>query len=72
ALSLIPLTAPVAMMTRIAATSVPFWQIAASLAGLAVTTYLLVLLSARFFRADTLLSDAGVNVRRIVAELRRG
>ena len=68
---MIPLTAPVAMMTRIAATNVPVWQILVSLGGLAVTTYLLVLLAARFFRADNLLSDASFNWKRIVAELRR-
>ena len=70
-LSLVPLTAPVAMMTRMAATSVPVWQILVSLGGLAVTTYVLILLAARFFRADTLLSDAPLQWKRIVNEMRR-
>jgi len=35
--------------------SVPVWQLIAGLVGLAVTTYLVILLAARFFRADTLL-----------------
>lgn len=70
ALSLIPLTAPTAMMARLSVVAVPTWQIALSLAGLAVTTYLLVLLAARFFRADTLLSTASLSWGRIIKELR--
>lgn len=64
-LSLIPLTAPVAMLTRMVATTVPAWQILLSLGGLALFTYLMVLISARFFRADTLLSTTPLNWRRI-------
>ena len=50
---------------------VPIWQPAVGLLGLAVTAYLFVLLSARFFRADTLLSSSGLNLKRIVEEFRR-
>lgn len=71
ALSLIPFTAPTAMVARLAVTSVPAWQIAVSLGGLAIMTYLLVLLSARFFRADTLLSGASLSWGRIRSELGR-
>ncbi|MBE2199857.1 MAG: ABC transporter permease [Anaerolinea sp.] len=70
-LSLIPFTAPVAMMTRMAATTVPIWQIIVSLGGLALTTYLFVLLAARFFRADTLLSNVSLHWKRLFTELRR-
>ncbi len=70
ALSLFPLTAPTSMMTRIAAGGVPVWQILLSLAGLAVTTYLLVLFAARFFRADTLLSTSSFQWRRLISEFR--
>jgi len=70
ALSLFPLTAPTSMMTRIAAGNVPVWQIILSLFGLAVTTYLLVLFAARFFRADTLLSGRSFHWRRLVTEFR--
>ncbi len=69
-LSLIPFTAPTAMMARLSVVAVPAWQIALSLAGLAITTYLLVLLAARFFRADTLLSNASLNWGRFVSEMR--
>jgi ABC-2 type transport system permease protein len=71
ALSLFPLTAPTSMMTRIAAGNVPTWQILLSLAGLAITTYLLVLFAARFFRADTLLSTSSFQWKRLVTEFRR-
>ena len=70
ALSLFPLTAPTSMMTRIAAGGVPTWQIILSLVGLAITTYVLVLFSARFFRADTLLSTSTFHWKRLVTELR--
>lgn len=69
ALSLFPLTAPTAMMTRMAVGGVPAWQIFASLGGLAVTTYLLVILAARFFRADTLLSNSSIKWQSFIAEL---
>ena len=70
-LSLFPLTAPTSMVTRLVSGGVPNWQPAAGLLGLAATTYLFVLLSARFFRADTLLSSASLHWRRIVQEFRR-
>jgi ABC-2 type transport system permease protein len=69
-LSLFPLTAPTAMVTRMAATVVPLWQPIVGLALLLVTAYLLVMLSARFFRADTLLSSDSLNWARIRRELR--
>ena len=70
-LSLFPLTAPTAMVARLAAGGVPFWQAALSLVGLAVTAYIFIHLAARFFRADTLLSSGSLSWRRIGSELRR-
>ncbi|MBN1486159.1 MAG: ABC transporter permease [Anaerolineae bacterium] len=70
-LSLFPLTAPVAMVTRMASTTLPTWQPVVGLAGLAVTTYGLVLLSARFFRADTLLSTKALNWKSFAEVLKR-
>lgn len=70
-LSLFPLTAPTSMITRLAAgASVPAWQPIAGLIGLAITTYVFVLLSARFFRADTLLSGDSIKLKRIFQQLR--
>lgn len=70
ALSLFPLSAPSAMMTRLAVGGVPAWQPFAALAGLIVTAFLFVMLAARFFRADTLLSFRSLSWGRIAAELR--
>lgn len=64
-LSLFPLSAPSAMVTRLAVADVPLWQVIASLAGLALTTYLTISLAGRFFRADTLLSHDSFNWRRL-------
>lgn len=69
-LSLFPLTAPTAMPTRLVAGAVPSWQIMLGLALLAATALAFVLLAARFFRADTLLSDAALDWRRVGRELR--
>ncbi len=70
ALSLFPLSAPSAMMTRLAVGGVPAWQPFVALAGLLITAYLFVLLAARFFRADTLLSSTSLSWGRIAAEIR--
>jgi ABC-2 type transport system permease protein len=69
-LSLFPLTAPTSMVTRLVTGGVPPWQPVVGLLVLAATTYLFVLLSARLFRADTLLSSASLQWRRIIKELR--
>ena len=61
ALSLFPLTSPVSMMTRLAATTVPFWQIGLSALLLAGTAVILVRAGARLFRAQNLLSGQAVN-----------
>ncbi|MCB0019231.1 MAG: ABC transporter permease [Anaerolineales bacterium] len=65
-LSLFPLSSPSAMVTRIAVAEVPFWQIGLSLGLLALTTYGFILLAGRFFRTDNLLSDASLNVKRLL------
>jgi ABC-2 type transport system permease protein len=70
-LSLFPLTSPVTMITRLAAGPVPFEQLVLGLIILAITTYGIIVFSARFFRADTLLSFSTLNFKRIVQEIRR-
>lgn len=72
ALSLFPLTAPTAMPTRLAATAIPAWQPLLGLILLLLTAIGFVLLAARFFRADTLLSDATLDWRRVGKELGKG
>jgi ABC-2 type transport system permease protein len=63
--SLFPLTSPTAMPTRLVAGDVPAWQVLLGLALLVATAFAFVLLAARFFRADTLLSDAALDWRRV-------
>lgn len=72
AISLFPLTAPTAMLPRLASGGVPFWQPVVALVLLAVTTYFFVLLAARFFRADTLLSSASMSWARVREEFKKG
>jgi ABC-2 type transport system permease protein len=53
-LGLIPLTAPVTMPMRLTATSLPAWQIAASLVGIAVTVVLVAWLAGKIYRVGIL------------------
>jgi ABC-2 type transport system permease protein len=55
-ISLIPLTAPVAMMTRLAAGSIPLWQVLLSTLLLLGTVILIIRSVAKLFRAQTLLA----------------
>jgi ABC-2 type transport system permease protein len=70
-LSLVPFSAPSAMVTRLAVAQVPLWQILVSLAGLALTAYLFVTLAARFFRPGNLLSYDSFNLRRLATGWRK-
>jgi ABC-2 type transport system permease protein len=70
-LSLFPLSAPSAMVTRLAVAQVPVWQLVVSLLGLAVTAYLFVVLAGRFFRAGNLLSLASFSWRRLATGWRQ-
>jgi ABC-2 type transport system permease protein len=55
-LSLFPLTSPVAMMTRLSAGEVPFWQTLLAAVLLAITALVVVRAVAGMFRAQTILS----------------
>jgi ABC-2 type transport system permease protein len=65
-LSLFPFSAPSAMVTRLAVSSVPLWQLVVSLIGVALTAYLFVVLAARFFRPGNLLSGASFSWQRLL------
>jgi ABC-2 type transport system permease protein len=65
-LSLFPFSSPSAMVTRLAVGGVPLWQLLVSVALLAATTYLFVILAARFFQAGNLLSESSFNWRRLL------
>lgn len=62
-MSLFPLTAPVAMMTRLSAGGVPFWQPVVAALLLAATAVLVVRSVAGMFRAQVLLSGQSFNRR---------
>lgn len=69
-LSLIPLSAPVAMLMRLTTTTVPAWQIALSLGLLFLTAAGIIGLMARLFRVQTLLSGEAISLKRIWSMLR--
>jgi ABC-2 type transport system permease protein len=71
-LSLFPLTSPVAMVARLGAGSVPWWQLAVGAAALAILAYLFVLLAGRLFRASNLLSNRGLTWTRLKTALLPG
>jgi ABC-2 type transport system permease protein len=64
-LSLFPLTAPVAMMTRLSASQVPPAQLLLSAAFLALTLAVLVRSVAGMFRAQTLLAGQTFDLKRL-------
>jgi ABC-2 type transport system permease protein len=68
-LSLFPLTAPVAMMTRLAATSVPLWQTILSAVLLTVSAILILRAVASMFRAQTLLSGQPFSLKLLFGAL---
>jgi ABC-2 type transport system permease protein len=69
-LSLVPLTSPIAMVARLGAATIPWWQSLAGLVALGATAYLLVLLAARLFRAENLLSSRALSWGRLTEEFR--
>ena len=61
--SLFPLTAPVAMMTRLAAADIPLWQPVLAAILLLGTVVLAVQSVARLFQAQTMLSGQAFNIK---------
>lgn len=68
-LSLFPLTAPVSMMTRLAATTVPFWQTALAAVLIGLTAFFLVKSAAKMFRAQNLLSGQSITTKAFFSAL---
>jgi ABC-2 type transport system permease protein len=69
-LSLFPLTAPSAMISRLTSGHVPTYQILLSLGGLIISSYFLIILASKLFRADNILSTESFRWRKIFAEFR--
>lgn len=72
ALSLFPLTAPVAMMTRLAAGGVPSWQPVLAVVLLLFAALFIVRAVARMFRVQLLLSGQPFSAKRFARALLRG
>ena len=62
-LSLFPLTSPVSMMTRLAAGTVPIWQLLIAIGLLLSSIYWVIQSVSRFFRAQYLLSGKEFKVK---------
>lgn len=69
-LSLIPFTAPMAVLMRVGLTAVPLWQIAVSVVGLIVLNVIVLWISARLFRWGVLSTNKTPGLRRIFQILR--
>jgi ABC-2 type transport system permease protein len=67
--SLFPLTSPVTMMTRLAATTVPAWQVLLSLGILFSTVYLCMRSIANIFHAQNLLSGQTFTLKKFLRVL---
>jgi ABC-2 type transport system permease protein len=68
-MSLLPLTSPIAMVARQGATFVPWWQSLAGLLALGIFAYFFVLVAARRFQAENLLSTRTLSLQRMRIEL---
>lgn len=68
-LSLFPLTAPIAMMTRLAATEIPIWQPLLAAVLMLLTAILIIRAVSGLFHAQTLLSGQPFKLRRFFAAL---
>jgi ABC-2 type transport system permease protein len=68
-LSLFPLTAPVAMMTRLSVGGVPAWQPFLAVALLLITISIILRSVAQMFHAQTLLSGQPLSARRFLGAL---
>lgn len=68
-LSLIPLTSPVVMMTRLAMGNVPAWQLLAAIAGLVITAWFIVRAAANLFRTQLMLTGQPLTLKRYILAL---
>lgn len=69
-LSLFPFTSPITMLSRIGASEVPFYQIAASLFILFVSIHLVIIISSRLFRVYLLMYGKRPSVKEIMKSIR--
>lgn len=70
--SLFPLTAPINMISRIASTTVPFWQIGLSLLLMAATFLALMWLAAKIYRVGILMYGKKSSYKELAKWIRQG
>ena len=71
-LSLVPFTAPIAIVMRLPFADVPLWQISLSLLLLVLTTLLIVWIAAQVFRIGLLMYGKRLGLRPLWTALRQG
>ncbi len=71
-MSLVPFTAPVAMIMRLPFADVPPWQVGASLFFLALSTLAIVWIAAQVFRVGLLMYGKRLGLRPLLNTLRQG
>jgi ABC-2 type transport system permease protein len=69
-LTLFPFTAPITVMTRLGVTQVPLWQIAASVAILALSTVAALFIAAKVLRAFLLMYGKRPDLRQVLRALK--
>jgi ABC-2 type transport system permease protein len=70
-LSMLPFTAPTAMMLRLVLGHVPWWQVAASLGLLAVSVVFIIWLAAWVFRVGLLMTGQRLTPRALLEAIRQ-
>lgn len=70
--SMFPLTSPINMITRIAATDVPFWQIGISTILMAATFAGIMMLAAKIYRVGILMYGKKPSYKELVKWIRQG
>lgn len=68
--SLVPLISPMLMFTRVATSSVPFWQIAVAIGGSLLAIWLFTLLAAKLYRVGVLMYGKPLSPKEIWRALR--
>ncbi len=72
ALSYFPLTSPITMIMRLSLTEVPLYEIVISILILAASTYIIIELSVRIFRASLLMSGKKPTISELIKYVRGG
>ena len=71
ALSIFPLTSPIAMIMRLSTTDVPLYELMISILVLAVSAYFIMEISARIFRASLLMYGKKPTIKELITYVRQ-